>query len=69
MVLAVVALLIFGGLTVLVVEGLTTSADLAMTRAVQSLESPWIGPLMVATSWPGFPPQSLLIVAATVVLI
>ena len=39
-VLAVIALLIFGGLTVLVVEGLTAGADLAITRAVQSLAFP-----------------------------
>ena len=67
--LAVIALLIFSSLTLLVVEGLTASADLATTRAVQSLAFPGAASLMIPTSWPGFPPQSMLIVAATVVIL
>lgn len=61
--LAGVGLLLFGGLTVLVTGGLTTQADLAATHAVQGIGLPWVGPLMLAVSVLGFPPQSVLLVA------
>jgi membrane-associated phospholipid phosphatase len=35
--------------------------DLAVTMKVQRWSNPWLGPVMGAVSWPGFPPQSRLI--------
>jgi undecaprenyl-diphosphatase len=63
--LAVIALFIFGGLTVLVAQGLTASTDLAVTLTVQSLTSPVVATLMIGVSWIGFLPQSILVVAVT----
>jgi undecaprenyl-diphosphatase len=62
--LAATGLFLFGGLTALVTDGATASADLAMTHAVQGLALPLIGPLMIAVSAFGFPPVSVLIVVA-----
>jgi undecaprenyl-diphosphatase len=36
--------------------------DLAITRFVQSFNSPWVEALMRAVSWPGYSPQVILIV-------
>jgi undecaprenyl-diphosphatase len=35
--------------------------DLAVTMKLQRWKQPWLGRLMAAVSWPGFPPQSRLI--------
>src|SRR5436190_1007940 len=32
--------------------------DLALTRAIQSIQAPWFGALLYWVSWVGFPPQS-----------
>jgi membrane-associated phospholipid phosphatase len=64
-VLAIIALFLFGGLTLLVSNGLTSDTDLTVTRAVQSLTFPWMASLMIGVSWIGFPPQALLVVVAT----
>jgi membrane-associated phospholipid phosphatase len=66
--LAVVALLIFGCLTVLVSDGLTSGTDLAVTRAIQSLTFPGVGPLMIGVSWIGFLPQSTIVVVVVTAL-
>ena len=36
--------------------------DLALTRAIQGIPLPWFHALMVAVSWPGFPPQVYILV-------
>jgi undecaprenyl-diphosphatase len=66
--MALVALLVFGVLTVLVTDGLTTGVDLVVTLAVQRLTFPLVGPLMVGVSWIGFPPQSFVLVVVVVAL-
>ena len=67
-VLAVLALFIFGGLTILVTGGLTSDADVTVTRAVQSLTTPWVAALMIGVSWIGFPPQAPLLVIGVAAL-
>lgn len=58
----------FTTLTILVKTTPSFPIDLAVTRALQSIDSPLFAALMSFISWPGFPPQSyiipLLIVAA-----
>ena len=66
--LAVLALLVFGGLTILVTGGLTNDTDVTVTRAVQSLTIPWVASLMIGVSWIGFPPQALLLVVGVAAL-
>jgi membrane-associated phospholipid phosphatase len=66
--LAVLALLIFGGLTALVTGGLTSDTDVTITRTVQSLTIPWVAALMVGVSWIGFPPQAPLLVIGVAAL-
>jgi membrane-associated phospholipid phosphatase len=66
--LAGIGLAIFGGLAVLVTGGLTAGIDLAATQTVQSVGLPWLGPLMLGISLPGFFPQSILMIAGVVLL-
>lgn len=63
--LAVLGLILFGGLTFLVTGGLTADADLVATLTVQGIGLPWFGPLMIGVSLIGFSPQSFALVAAT----
>jgi len=67
--LAAIGLFLFGGLAVLVSDGLTAGVDLGVTEAVQSITNPLFGGLMVAVSAFGFPPQSFLLVAGVVTLL
>jgi membrane-associated phospholipid phosphatase len=67
-ILALVALVLFAALTILVSDGLTTDVDLSVTRTVQSVTFSWVEGLMVGVSWPGFPPQAPLLVAAVAAL-
>lgn len=64
--LATTGLLLFGGLTALVTEGATASADLAVTQAIQGFSLPGLGPLLVAISFFGFPPQHIMLVGGIV---
>ena len=43
--------------------------DPSITLALQSFSPGWFSTLMVITSWPGYPPQAAIIVAALVALI
>jgi len=67
--LAATGLFLFGGLAVLVRDGMTTGVDLAVTEAVQSITAPWFGALMMAVSWFGFLPQSVLLVVGVAALL
>jgi membrane-associated phospholipid phosphatase len=67
--LAATGLFLFGGLAVLVRDGMTTGVDLAVTEAVQSIAAPWFGALMLAVSWLGFLPQSVLLVVGVAALL
>jgi undecaprenyl-diphosphatase len=67
--LAATGLFLFGGLAVLVSDGLTAGVDLAVTRAVQSISGFGFGPLMIAVSAFGFPPQSFLLVAGIAIIL
>ena len=51
----------FAGLLALVRAKRSAASDLAMTIRLQAWQQPWLGALMRAASWPGFPPQSRLI--------
>jgi len=62
--LAAIGLFLFGGLTVLVSDGLTAGVDLAVTQAIQGISAVGFGALMIAVSALGFLPQSVLLVAA-----
>ena len=66
--LASIGLLLFGGLALLVTGGLTAGADVATTQAVQGIAVPWFGPLMLAVSAFGFPPQAILLVGGIAAL-
>lgn len=60
--LAVIGAMVgFAGLLGAVRAGRADAVDLAVTLRVQSERRPWLGPVMSAVSWPGFPPQSRLI--------
>ena len=58
------ALVLFGLLAWLVSSGLTARSDLALTVDLQRAQSPPLTTLMVMVSYPGFPPQSAIIVLA-----
>lgn len=66
--LAGIGLIVFGGLAALVTGGLTSDADLIATQTVQSVGAPWVGPLMLGISLPGFFPQSILIILGVALL-
>jgi undecaprenyl-diphosphatase len=66
--LAGLGLIAFGGLSILVSGGLTAGADLIATQTVQSIAVPLFGPLMLAVSAFGFPPQSYIVVAIVAAL-
>lgn len=51
----------FTTLTILVKTTPSFPIDLAITRALQSINSPIFAGLMDLISWPGFPPQSFII--------
>jgi undecaprenyl-diphosphatase len=59
-------LLGFLGIFGLVRARRSDAIDLAVTMKVQRWSHPWIGRLMEAISWPGFPPQSRVIPAVIV---
>jgi membrane-associated phospholipid phosphatase len=67
--LAATGLFLFGGLAVLVSDGLTSGVDLLVTQAVQGVELLGFGPLMIAVSVFGFLPQSILLVAGVTALL
>ena len=56
-----VGLLGFLGIFGLVRARRSDALDLAVTMKVQRWSNPWLGPVMAAVSWPGFPPQSRFI--------
>jgi undecaprenyl-diphosphatase len=58
------ALVLFGLLAWLVSSGLTARSDLALTVDLQRAQSPPLTALMVMVSYPGYPPQSAIIVLA-----
>lgn len=64
--LALLGVVMFAVMAVLVTSGLTGNLDLRVTRAVQSVAVPGVGPLMVAVSAPGFSPQSSIMVLCIV---
>ena len=51
----------FAFLTVLIETTPSFAVDLRVTRAIQSIDSPFFAGLMHLTSWPGFLPQSVII--------
>src|SRR6185369_5973849 len=51
----------FTTLTILVKTNPSFPIDLAITQALQSIDSPIFAALMSLISWPGFSPQSFLI--------
>ena len=59
----------FASLTFLVKTMPSLPIDLAITRAIQSINSPFFDGLMHLVSWPGFPPQSYLLSALVVLII
>jgi membrane-associated phospholipid phosphatase len=62
--LVLAAVLLFGLLAWLVSSGLATGSDLALTVDLQRAQSSPLTALMVLVSYPGYPPQSALIVLA-----
>jgi undecaprenyl-diphosphatase len=64
-----ILILAFCGLTVLVTTTSTQGVDVFITRALQTVSSPLFATLMVAISWPGYSPQSYIIVVLTVLFI
>jgi undecaprenyl-diphosphatase len=61
------ALALFTALAVLSYSTAYFPFDLAITRGLQSLDSPWMEAFMRAISWPGYNPQTILIIAVGVV--
>jgi undecaprenyl-diphosphatase len=59
----ITAIVAFTFLTILVETTPSFPIDLQITRAVQSIRSPFFAGLMQYISWPGFVPQSILITA------
>ena len=59
----------FGALTFLVKTTPSFPIDLLITRGIQSINIPSFGWLMVAVSWLGFSPQSIIITALIIILI
>jgi undecaprenyl-diphosphatase len=57
----------FTTLTILVKTTPSFPVDVQITRALQSLDSPFFSGLMIVISWPGFTPQTI-VVSALVVL-
>jgi len=57
-VLVVAAAVAFGVLAVVAYSVPYFAFDLALTRAIQSIQAPWFGLLLDKVSWIGFPPQS-----------
>ena len=58
-----IEVLAFIVLSVIVSTNLFTAIDLSLTRSIQMANTPLLNSLMVAISWPGFLPQSILIIA------
>jgi membrane-associated phospholipid phosphatase len=56
----------FAGIFGLVRARRSEALDLALTIKMQRRAHPWLGRLMEAVSWPGFPPQSRIIPAVVV---
>ena len=54
-------LLGFLGIFGLVRARRSDAIDLAVTMKLQGWSQPWLGRLMAAVSWPGFPPQSRIV--------
>ncbi|MGE5248796.1 MAG: phosphatase PAP2 family protein [Bacteroidota bacterium] len=63
------AITAFAMLTFLVKTSPSLALDLQVTRAVQSIDSPFFSSLMRLVSWPGFPPQSFLFTVLIALLI
>lgn len=59
----------FTTLTLLVKSTPSIPIDLAITRALQSIDSPIFAGLMNLISWPGFSPQSYIVAAVIVVIL
>jgi len=51
------AIVLAGALTVLARTAAYFAIDLQITRALQSIQAPWLGTVLHAVSWTGFPPQ------------
>jgi undecaprenyl-diphosphatase len=60
------AIAAFGVLTFMVKTIPSFPLDLAITRALQSINSPIFADLMILVSWPGFSPQSFILSALIV---
>ena len=59
-VLLISAIVAFAFLTFLVETTPSFAVDLQITRAIQSIDSPYFSMLMTLISWPGFLPQSII---------
>ena len=59
----------FTTLTILVKTTPSFPIDLAITKALQTIDSPAFAALMNLVSWPGFSPQSFIIAAIIVVIL
>jgi undecaprenyl-diphosphatase len=59
----------FALLTFLVKTTPSLALDLQITRAIQSIDSPFFSTAMRVVSWPGFPPQSFLFTVLIALLI
>jgi membrane-associated phospholipid phosphatase len=62
-------LLGFLGIFGLVRARRSDAIDLAVTMKLQGWSQPWLGRLMAAVSWPGFPPQSRIVPGAIVAVL
>ncbi len=62
-------ILAFAALTVLVTTTSTQGVDLLITQLLQTVASPFFGTLMSAISWPGYTPQSFILVGLIVLLL
>ena len=66
--LALVLLLgAFGALTALVLAQPVLGLDVAVERAVQRAQAPWLDTLTAAIGWLGFPPGSIAVDALIVI--
>jgi undecaprenyl-diphosphatase len=63
------ALVLFAVLAVLSHSAAYFPIDLAITRGLQNFDSPWMEAFMRAISWPGFDPQSIIIIAVGVLVL
>jgi membrane-associated phospholipid phosphatase len=59
----------FAVLTFLVKTTPSFAIDLQITKAIQSLNFPFVATLMSAISWPGFSPQTVIIAGGIILLI